>query len=229
MSALQAEAPALYQAVRAELIRELEGLDSAAASSLVPSCPEWTVKDVVAHICGLNVELLAGVALPTIGSEEATSRQVGDRRHLSLDEVLTEWTSIADSIDERFTADTNIAAALLADMVVHAYDLHELLEQDITVATTAVPLSADRYAGRLQTRLADEMNVGLTVEFADLATCPAPELDGGEMVTLRTSALPFVRGVTGRLTRGEVESFDWSVDPSEILDNAWNLYGPFRT
>ncbi len=229
MSAIQAEAPALYQAVRAELISQLERLDGAAASSVVPACPEWSVKDVVAHICGLNVELLAGVPFQTIGSEEATSRQVDDRQHLSLDEVISEWLSVAPSIDELFKADTNVAAALLADLVVHAYDLHELILQDITVAATAIPLSAQRYAGRLQTRLAAEMNVGLTVDFADLAACAAPDLDGGDAATLRTSALPFVRGVTGRLTRGEVEAFDWSIDPSEILDNAWNLYGPFRT
>lgn len=229
MSDIQSHAPALYQAVRAELIGELQRSDIPSPATTVPACAEWTVKDVIAHICGLNVELLAGVPMHSIGSEEATSRQVADRDHLSLAEVIDEWKSIAPSMDERFNADTNMAAALLSDMVSHAYDLHEVLEQNLTVAATAVPLSAQRYAGRLQAKLAEQLGIGLTIEFADSITCPPPEIDGGTAITLRTSQLPFVRGVTGRLQRHEVEAFDWSSDPTDILDEAWNLYGPFRT
>ena len=225
----QADAPSMYQAVRAELIRELRRLNAASASLKVPACPEWTVKDVVAHLCGLNVELLAGVPFQSIGSEEATGRQVADRERLSLGEVVDEWLSASQSIDELFVADTNAAAALLADLVVHAYDLHELLAQDTTVAATAIPLSAHRYANRLQHRVADEMRIALAVEFTNGETFSAPEVDGGSSVTLRTSTSLFARGVTGRLRRAEVEAFDWSDDPSGILDRAWNLYGPFRT
>ncbi len=39
----------------------IEQLDDAAAAQTVPACPEWTVKDVVSHICGLNAEKLADI------------------------------------------------------------------------------------------------------------------------------------------------------------------------
>lgn len=224
---VQADAPAMYQAVRSELVGELRRL-GAASLSVVPACPEWSVKDVVAHLTGLNGDLLAGLPLQSIGSDEATSRQVGDRQHLTIDEVVDEWLAVSGAIDDYFSSDPNSAAALLADMVVHAYDIQEVLGQHTTVAARAIPTSAQRYANRLQHRLANDMHIALAVEFGDGPTCSAPEVDAGRPVTLRTSSFAFVRGVTGRLRRTEVEEFEWSVDPTEMLDRAWNLYGPFR-
>ncbi len=228
MDSNQAEAPAMYQVVRAELVKELGELDDASASRLVPACPQWTVKEVVAHISGLNVELVAGVPLASIGSEEATGRQVADRAHLNLQEVVDEWLAIGHYIDQFFMADVNAAAALLADLIVHTYDLHELLRQNTAVAATAIPLAAHRYAVRLQKRVADALGLGLTVEFVDGETCLAPQVEAADLMVLRVPAALFVRGVTGRLRRSEVEAFDWSRDPTALLDRAWNLYGPFR-
>lgn len=217
----------LYRAVRDELVTELRPLDVATASTIVPACPDWTVKDVVAHLSGLNAELLAGVD-GSIGSHEATSRQVADRSELSLSEVLDEWLSLSKAIDDRFAVDPNMAAALLADMVVHAYDIEEILHQSTTAADTAVAASAQRYVGKLQDRLATDFDTRLTIDLTDDATWPAPRLDNAAELTVQTSSFEFLRGVTGRLPRHQVEAFDWSSDPSAILDDGWNLYGPFR-
>lgn len=217
-----------YSAVREELVDALRSLDDTGSSQIVAACPGWTVKDVAAHLCGLNAELLANVP-GRLGSDEATTRQVSDRASASLKEVLDEWQLMSGAIGERFAADEDKAIALLADLVVHVYDLEEVLHQPTNRAATATPSSAARYVPLLQQRVADGLGIALTVELNDAATWPAPQAEVSARMTVSASSHEFLRGVTGRFTRARVEAFSWSADPTAILDNAWNQYGPFRT
>ena len=213
-----------YQAVRDELIGALGELDATRAGQSVPACPEWTVKDVAGHLCGLNAELLGNVQ-GGLGSDEATSRQVGDRADNDLSAVVAEWRTHAAPLHERLVENPAIATALLADLVIHVYDLAEVLDQPTIAAAAATPVSANRYVPLLQERVAEQMDVALAIQL-DGTDCPAER--GTTAVTVRTDSHQFLRGVTGRLRRADVESFDWSTDPADILDQAWNQYGPFR-
>lgn len=215
-----------YAAVRGELIAALRSLDDATVSTIVPACPAWTVKDVVAHLSGLNAELLADVD-GWLGSDEATTRQVGDRASLSLDQVIDEWQSMSAEITERFNINNERATALVADLVVHVYDLAEVLDQPTTAAAEATPEAAHRYIALLQERAAAELGVALTVELSDGTAWPPS--GAGLAMTVRTSPYSFLRGLTGRSSRADVEAFDWSSDPTELLDRAWSQYGPFRS
>lgn len=225
MSESELKPAAAYAHVRDELIAALAELDDAAMAQRVPSCPEWTVKDIVAHLCGLNAEKLSGVQ-GSLGIDEATVRQVAGRSAMTLAEVVTEWQSHTIPIATLMTDDEYIATAFLADLVIHVYDLVEVLGQPTSAAAAATPMSAHRYVPLLQERVAERVSVALTVELTDGTSWPAP--GNGRAVTLRATPHDFLRGVTGRFTRAQVESLDWSTDPAEILDQAWNQYGPFR-
>jgi len=218
---------AAYALVREELITALCSLDDAGAAMMTPSCPAWSTKDVVAHLCGLNAEKLAGVQ-GSLGADEATTRQVADRASLTLPQVIDEWQSLAEPVRGFMAAEPAMAAAFLADLVVHVFDLAEVHAQPTAAAAAATPLSAQRYVPLLQTRVADVVDVALEVELTDGATWPAPDGSQADQMSLRATSHGFLRGVTGRLTRAQVESLGWSGDPSRILDNAWNQYGPFR-
>lgn len=227
MSDTDANPHVLYSEARDELIAALVALDDAAASRLVPSCPEWTVKDVAAHLCGLNAEKLAGVQ-GRLGTDEATVRQVADRSGMTLPQIVDEWRALAEPIRELMATDQVTATAFLADLVVHVYDLAEVLGQTAAAAAAATPISAHRYVPLLQERVAERMALALDIELTDGTAWPAPEGSADQHVTLRATPHDFLRSVTGRRTRADVEALDWSVDPAEILDNAWNQYGPFR-
>ncbi len=218
---------AAYAQVRDELIAALVELDDAAASRIVPSCPDWTVKDVVAHVCGLNAEKLAGVQ-GSLGSDESTKRQVADRSKMTLGQVVDEWRSHAEPIAQLMADDQIVAASFLADLVIHVFDLAETLGQTTTAAAAATPLSAHRYVPLLQERATDRLGVALDVELTNGTSWPAPQPNADRHVSLTATPHDFLRSVTGRRTRSEVAALDWSTDPAEILDNAWNQYGPFR-
>ena len=215
-----------YAGVRDELVGALRSIDDGAASTMVPACPAWTVREVAAHVCGLNAELLANVPGP-LGSDTATSRQVADRSSASLSDVLDEWESMAPAIGNRFAAEPDRATALLADLVVHAHDLKEVLDQPTAAADAATPASAKRYIPLLQERVLGETQTALTVELDGTSHRPEPTSSSTASMTVRTSSHLFLRGVTGRLRKADVEAFEWSDDPSDILDRAWTQYGPF--
>jgi len=216
-----------YDAVRDELIAGLAGLDDQQIAQSVPACPLWSVKDVVAHLSGLVAEKLADVQ-GSLGSDEATTRQVAERADMTLDQIVAEWKQISAPFPEVMAAHGDFGAALSADLVIHVYDLVEILDQPIAAAVAATPISASRYVPRLQQRVADTSAIAITVELSDGVTAPAPATDTEAAITLRATSHDFLRGVTGRLTRARVEAFDWSVDPTVILNDSWNQYGPFR-
>lgn len=216
-----------YARVRDELIAGLDSLDGPTAATIVPSCPAWTIKDVVAHLCGLNAEKLAGVP-GRLGTDEATRRQVADRSSMSLAQIVDEWRALAEPIGVVMTEDPAVGSAFLADLVIHVYDIAEVLGQPTPAASAQTPAAAHRYIPPLQDRVANRLGLALNVELGDDTSWPAPSQGVDSRRTLRATPHDFLRSVTGRRTRSQVEALDWSADPAPILDSAWNQYGPFR-
>jgi uncharacterized protein (TIGR03083 family) len=56
----------------------------------VPTCPGWTVHDVLAHLSGVVADVLAG-NFAGIATEPWTLAQVEARRDASVEELLAEW------------------------------------------------------------------------------------------------------------------------------------------
>ncbi|MFT5267320.1 MAG: hypothetical protein ACI88C_000744, partial [Acidimicrobiales bacterium] len=106
-----AEAPSLYARLQHLIVSQLSSLSDVDAQTAVPTCPGWSVKDVMAHVSGLVAETLAGVPLPR-GSDEATARQVNDRAELSLAQLCCEWVGNADAFAALGDEDPTYVAAL---------------------------------------------------------------------------------------------------------------------
>jgi uncharacterized protein (TIGR03083 family) len=222
-----AEAPALYHETRTAFVALLRDLSDAQASTQVVSCPGWSVKDVMAHVSGLVAETLAGVPLPR-GSDEATARQVNNRAEWSLDDVCDEWLENAASFAAYGEQDPAYVAALTADLVVHASDIAEVLGLSIDIDDVVVSKVAERYGEGLQSRAIDAAGVALGITFTDGADLDAPENETADRIQLTVSAFDFLRSVTGRRSRAEVEALAWSSDPAHLLDTGWSQYGAFK-
>jgi len=214
----------LYATERSVLATQLRSLTPEQASSLVPSCPEWSVKDVLAHVSGLVAEKLADVT-PPLGSDEATQRQVKDRADMALDEVLHEWEQNAYAFEGIATDESPFVAPFLCDLVVHACDIREGLSLPIDQDSEAMKFAADRYLGLLLERAA-ERNIALSVELAGVG--PRVAAPGESSLHLHATPYEFLRAVTARRTRAEVEALNWDGDPTELLDTVFAQYGPLK-
>src|SRR3954466_6004242 len=93
-------------------------LDEAHAASTVPTCPKWSVHDVIAHVSGVVDDVLAG-RLDGIASEPWTTAQVDARRARSIVEMLAEWDAAAPLFEGMLDEIGTRGRQAVADVVTH--------------------------------------------------------------------------------------------------------------
>jgi uncharacterized protein (TIGR03083 family) len=101
-----------------------EGLSADQLATRVPSSPDWTVKDVLAHLCGSPADALSGRMDGAPGSEW-TQRHVAERDALSVDDLVAELRGGVEAVTA--TLEDNDRPALVWNAAVHHADLHEAL------------------------------------------------------------------------------------------------------
>ena len=121
-----------------------------------------------------------------------------------------------------------LGVRITGDLVLHLQDVQHALGFDIDGGDLATRLGAHRYVPSLQERATEQIKLGVAVELTDGKTYPAPD-SASEIVALRCSSYDFLRSVTGRRSRRQVEALDWDGDSTALLNSAWNTYGDMRT
>ena len=88
-----------WSAARHRVSALVADLNPQQAGVAVPATPAWSVHDLLAHVIGLDADVLAG--------EEAddhnpgwTQKQVDARRERSITELLAEWTDLAPRLEQ---------------------------------------------------------------------------------------------------------------------------------
>lgn len=216
---------AIYAETRAHLISQVRDLSIADSATIVPPCPAWSVSDVVAHVTGLVADLLAG-RKPPLGTDEMTSRQVATRSDMSIRAICDEWAGNADGIAEFMGAHPRYAVGLTADLAVHCHDIAETLDAVQVPPAVSTATGCERYVPLLQERVAEQLDIALRVDLDGRVWEPTA---GSTPVAMSGTPTEFLRSVTGRRTRAQVDGlFTWTGDGSAILDSAFMQYGPYR-
>jgi len=215
----------LYASARDDLIELARSLDEEQVGTKLPLSPEWTVKDAVSHVCGIVSDLLGG-RMEGSGSDEWTARQVAERADRSIGEICDEWLSYSAAFDEELTRNPFRGIQLTGDLIVHTHDVRHALGLPIDQNSAATITGAHRYVPVAQKRAAERLGVSLSIELSDGTTWPGPEC--AAQLRLETTPYDFLRSVTGRRSRRQVEALNWTGDPSLLLDEAWAIYGSLR-
>jgi hypothetical protein len=192
------------------------------ADRIVPACPDWRVRDLVAHlldICEQAIELLTGRAT---GPVEARTVPVG---RAGLPELFDRWQErgaelaplVARSNDPR------------CEMLAHDAFSHEL---DLRVVVQAPPPAGHPgYASLLQVPVRGFLNrvseLGLPALRIDTpGRCWASDSAGLDAAVLRAGHHDLYRSLTGRRTHHQIAMLTWSADPTPWLPAFTR--GPFR-
>lgn len=91
-----------YQGTHAAILAILGTVAGDQLSTVVPACPEWTVRDLTAHMTGVAADTVEG-RFPPINRhgtwaerqtvvDAHTARQVASRQTMTMAELLGEWT-----------------------------------------------------------------------------------------------------------------------------------------
>ena len=107
-----------YRDVRSRICAIAIDLSPAELATIVPSCPEWTVHDLIAHNMALPAAIGAG-DLPDGDLQAWLDGLVEKRRGQPVAELVAEW----QTLDEVVAGVLSATPVLLDDLATHEHDL----------------------------------------------------------------------------------------------------------
>ena len=181
-----------YQETRQNIIDLLRDAPESAASTIVPTCPSWTVADLAAHIFGVPDDIMSG-RMQGVGSDEWTQEQVERMRGTSLADLATaiEQSALSfDTVMPMIPAPAN--SQIVMDTVTHEHDLRNALGRPGAHDSLGVTVALSFLLGGLAKINADYA--------AALSTCGASEFE-------------LMRTLSGRRTADQARAagIDWSL------------------
>ncbi len=197
-----------------------------ALDETVPACPEWTVREVLAHLAGLAEDWVAG-RLDHYATEAWTTAQVERFDDVPVEEVLDRWSTAAGRFGQLAESPLGGTPARWAfgDAATHEADLRAVLDPGSRLPPEALALALQGGVSRWRQELSAAGVAPLDVVANDVRTWRVGDHDAdAESVT--TTGHELWRGLFGRRTRAQVESWEWTCDPAPYLDVG--LPFPFR-
>src|SRR5690606_21841654 len=92
----------------------------------VPSCPGWTVHDVVSHLAGVANDVITG-RLTGIPTPEETAAQAAARSGTPTSIVLREWERTGSQLEVRHRKDGGLPEVRVVDAKVDGQDIRGAL------------------------------------------------------------------------------------------------------
>lgn len=204
-----------YAEVRERLCGLVSSLDAGAENAMTPGCPEWRVRDVLAHVAGSAAEL-AGGRFPSGGVEEWIADQVKSRSDKSIGDLVAEWTDAAPGFESLLTTMPGVmSGALTGDAVTHEQDIRAAIGKPGAREGAALELVLDYYAEQLGTRIA---GAGLGALRICHSRGEVAVGEGDPAVTVTTDDFELLRALTGRRTTDQIAAYKWEGDASPYLE-----------
>ncbi|MPZ81280.1 MAG: maleylpyruvate isomerase family mycothiol-dependent enzyme [Actinophytocola sp.] len=204
-----------YRHVR-ESVTELLSTNEVDVRVTVPSCPQWTIQDLLGHL--VNVTALAIGQLSGWPAARATPPT-----HMDTVGLLDEWARLGTTADQLIADCGGRAGTILVmDTFTHELDLRYALGADL-------PDEHSAFAGAFEV---------LATGFANSVTAhrlPAVRLSSGDTqwtighgeptATLTADRYDLYRSLAGRRTHDQITALDWDRDSHRWLPAF--TWGPF--
>ncbi len=195
------------------------GADEAARR--VPACPDWTVRDLLSHMIGLDADVVAGDE-PDDHNSTWTQRQVDARTGRPVDELLEEWRSLVGPLT---TWMQEFTTRPLGDLVIHEQDLRGALDRPGARDNAGLLSLRDRMLGRFEARLGDAPPIALSGgSWEWCSSGPASDAD----VVVRAGEFDLARALMSRRSEAQIRRWTERGDVAPYLP-AFETLGPLPT
>ena len=172
-----------YTELRARVTELMQSLSLAQAQAVVPHCPQWTVKDCLAHMVGVPEDVING-QMDGVATEAWTDRQVQRHTNDSVDDLLAVWETNAPVFAKILpNIPQPVLSQFMFDQTTHEHDIRTAVGQPGARDTLAVAVAE----GFIRNSLAQQSDPAI----AQLA---AHKLTGFE----------FLRSLSGRRSRAQI-------------------------
>ncbi|HMC51154.1 MAG TPA: maleylpyruvate isomerase family mycothiol-dependent enzyme [Acidimicrobiales bacterium] len=215
----------VYAEGRERICALITGLGEGDAGRVVPTCPGWTVRDVVAHVTGVCADVLSG-NLNGVATEAWTDAQVRARRGRTIGEVVEEWTEVGPQVEAVANSFPGRAGEQwIADLTAHEHDIR-----------TAVARPGARDSAGVAIGLGYAVTEGLNASITERRLPPLEVRAGSDewlvgagepSGMVQTSAFELFRALTGRRSATQIRAFHWTVAADPYV--AAFQFGPFTT
>lgn len=196
----------------------VEPLTPEQAAVRVPACPDWTVRDLLAHMVGLGADVVAGDE-PDDHNERWTGRQVESRRDRDVAALVAEWRELTGPLRDWMR---RYNTRPLGDVVIHEQDLRGALGVPGGQDSAGVAAVRDRFTGRFAARLGDRPPIALVGETWSWASTREP---GAAGVVVRAPDFDLARALVTRRSAAQLRGWTERGDIEPYLD-AFAVLGP---
>jgi uncharacterized protein (TIGR03083 family) len=195
-----------------ERVRELvTGLGDEQAGTTVPACPGWTVRELLAHMIGLDADVVRGDE-PDDHNSEWTQRQVDARADIPVEDLLAEWASVAGPLRAWMEANNSRP---LGDIVIHEQDLRGALGVPGAQDTDGLHSLRDRMVGGFAGQVDGLAPVALVGDDWQWCSSGAP---ADADVVVRASDFDLTRAVMSRRSERQLRSWTERGDIEPYLE-----------
>ena len=177
------------------------------ADTEVPTCPGWSVKDVIAHLAGFFTAYRSGDPKEAF-SPDWGDREVDARKDRSLQECLTEWDELLSDPGDLFQS--HFGPVAVADVLAHEQDIRTALNQPGARDDENIVPSIDMAFSFVEQKAKAEGLPPLRIVTEDIDRTIG---EGEPRATLHTSTFELFRALHGRRTVDQVRELDWEGDP----------------
>ncbi len=169
----------------------------------VPACPDWTVRELLAHMVGLNADVLAGDE-PDDHNSEWTQRQVDARADHDVAALVAEWRKLTDAM-RAWMAEHGTRP--LNDVIIHEHDLRGALSQPGARDSAGLALVRGRMADAFAARVRDAGLAPVALAGPDWSFVTG---DGTPGARLAAADFDLARALMSRRTAGQLRG--WTAD-----------------
>ena len=223
MSADDLDPAAEWNAARQRVSELVADLDAQAAGVAVPATPDWSVHDLLAHMIGLDVDVVRGDE-PDDHNATWTQRQVDERRGRGVTDLLAEWADVAPRVEQWMRENS---ARPLGDVIIHEQDLRGALEVSGAQDTPGLHAIRDRmvdgFGAAVHGPLTLQGRQGWSWSSSDSAAGSGPDSGPGTVVT--ADDFDLARALMSRRSAAQLRSWTTAGDIEPFLD-AFAALGP---
>jgi uncharacterized protein (TIGR03083 family) len=204
------DAAETFRDARSRFIDLIRSLPDEQLDLWVPACPQWSIREIVAHLAGVSADFIAR-NFPASGTpfECWTAIQVANRAGRSVDELLAEWDELAPEIVAMIADGRASEGPLISDVVTHEQDVRGALGVPGGRDAPGYAFARDRFLLRLGARIREAGQAALRLH----TDCWDHTAGDGEPATsVSAPTYELERALAGRRSRNQIERFDWNGD-----------------
>jgi uncharacterized protein (TIGR03083 family) len=218
---------AAYRELRLRLTDLLHERPGDELEQVTPTCPEWRVRDLPAHLGGVCDDIAHG-NMDGVATDAWTRAQVDKRRDWPFEQVLTDWSEHAAVVESMMNDIGQPMGQLVFDAWTHEQDARTALGVPCDRESAAVDVAFGWWVATAQQFVGAGPDAGPTEAFR--LVCETGEFDfgpGTPTQTLRASRFEFLRAITGRRSSAQVLAFAWDGNtPLDELVFTNELFSP---